>query len=116
MKVNVSKFVSEMKRIEILLEDNFDATGPTFSSKVVAVCKEVPKGVFDKLSYLANLLERVEQGEKLTPSELKQAGFWIDAVWPYMSNGVPRHSTWKLRLLGIIIVALLLGVTLLFLR
>ena len=109
MKVNASKFVSEMKKIEEMLEINFDATGPTFTSKVLCVQKEVPKGVLDKLSFLANLLDQAQKGEKLRPADLKQAGFWIDAVWPYVSNGAPHGSGWRNRVFGAIVVLILLG-------
>jgi len=103
MNLSVGKFLSEMEKIERMLVNNFDAEGSTFSAKIVAIQKEVPKGINEKLSFLADLYDRVKKGEKPDPADLKQAGFWINAVWPYVSNGAQRGAHWGSRIVWLVI-------------
>ena len=108
MKLSAGKFVSEMKKIEQLLVRNFDADeDDSFSSKIVQLQKQLPKGINEKLSFLANLYERAQKGEKLDAADLKQAGFWVDAVWPYVSNGAPRVSRLGSRLAWLVVAIIL---------
>ena len=104
MKLTTGKFVSEIKKIEQLLVRNFDADeNDSFTSMIVQIQKQVPKGVNEKLSFLASLYERAQRGEKLEPADLKQAGFWVDAVWPFVSNGAPRVSRLGSRLAWVVV-------------
>ena len=104
MKLTSGKLISEIKKIERLLVRNFDADeSDSFSSMLVQIQKQVPKGVNEKLSFLANLYERALKGEKIDSADLKQAGFWIDAVWPFVSNGAPRVSRLGSRLAWVVV-------------
>ena len=117
MKLTTGKFISEIKKIEKLLVRNFDADeGDSFTSMIVQIQKQVPKGINEKLSFLANLYERAQKGEKIEPADLKQAGYWIDAAWPYVSNGAPRVSRWGSRLVWVVVAIILLGVAYHFLH
>ena len=53
--MNKRKFMKQMQLLDELLEDNFDATGATFAAKVVEATPQLPKGIVEKLSFLANL-------------------------------------------------------------
>ena len=117
MKLTAGKFVSEIKKIEQLLVRNFDADeDDSFTSKIVKLQKQLPKGVNEKLSFLANLYERAQKGEKIDPADLKQAGFWIEAAWPYVSNGAPRVSRWGSRLVWLVIAIIAAAVAYHFLH
>ncbi len=110
MKLSPRKFLSEMEQIEEMLVDNLDATGSNFTAKVMSIEKQVPKGVMDKLSFLADLYDRAEKGEKPDPADLKQAGFWINAVWPYVSNGRERKSGRTSRLFWAVLAVVVIAV------
>ncbi len=116
MKLSAGKFLSEMKKIEQMLVNNLDAEGSSFTAKVVRVQKQVPKGVGEKLSFLADLYDRIRNGEKPDPADLKQAGFWINAVWPYVSNGAQRGLGNRSRFIWIVLAIAALAVAYYFLH
>lgn len=106
--MNTKKLITEMERIETFLDDNIDATGSNFRDKILTSTKGLPKGVVEKLNYLAGLLERAQEGENLSAAELKQAGFYVNAVYPYVSNGVQykqNKSRWASRLIWLVLAA-----------
>ena len=116
MKLTVGKFLSEMKKIEQMLETNLDAEGSNFTAKVISIQKQVPKGIGEKLSFLANLYDGVNKGEKPDPADLKQAGFWINAVWPYVSNGAQRESHLGSRLVWVVLTIIAIAAAFYFLH
>lgn len=116
MKLSSGKFLTEMEKIENMLVNNLEAEGSNLSAKVVSVEKQVPKGVYEKLTFLAGLYDRLEKGEKADPADLKQAGFWIDAVWPYVSNGLERGPHWGSRIIWIALAVFVVLLAFRFLR
>ena len=82
MKLSVRKFMKLMETLEGFLDDNFNAKGATFAEKARSAAKEMPKGVVDKMNFLADLYDRAKDGETPAASDLKQAGYWINAVYP----------------------------------
>ena len=115
MKLSAGKLKSELNKLGELMDRNFDTTGEPFAAKVVEVAGQVPKGVFDKLSFLASLSDKLEKNVPIAATDLKQAGYWINAVWPYLSNGVERKSRWPRRI-ALILILLLAAATYFFLR
>ncbi len=91
--MNKRKFMKQMQLLDELLEDNFDATGATFAAKVVEATPQLPKGIVEKLSFLANLYDGAREGKTPSEADLKQAGYWINAAYPYLSNGVPMPKS-----------------------
>ena len=87
MKLSVRKFMNLMETLEGFLDDNFKAKGETFTEKALSVTNEMPKGVVEKMKFLADLYDRAKNGETPSAADLKQAGYWINAVYPYLSNG-----------------------------
>ena len=116
MKLSERKFMSMIGKLEELMDVNFDAKGESFAAKATSIGKETPKGVAEKLAYLANLYDRAQRGEKPTAAELKQAGYWINAVWPYLSNGVPMPKGGASRLVALIAIVALAALAWYFLR
>ncbi len=105
MKISASKLISEMKKIEGLLDSNFDATGSNLRDKILTATKQMPKGIVEKLTYLAGLYERAQAGEKLSSDELRQAGYWINAVYPYITNGAQIRANWGSKLVWLVLAA-----------
>ena len=64
MKISASKLISEMKKIEGLLDSNFNATGSNLRDKILTATKQMPKGIVEKLTYLAGLYERAQHVER----------------------------------------------------
>lgn len=102
--MTTSKLKTELNRIERLLETNMGATGSNFRDKVVTATNQLPKGIVEKLNYLAGLLERANADEKLSSAELKQAGFYINAIYPYVTHGASKKPDWFSRLLWALFV------------
>ncbi|MBQ9873212.1 MAG: hypothetical protein IJM30_02010 [Thermoguttaceae bacterium] len=103
-----SGLLKEIAKIEKLLEDNMDATGSTFRKKIESAASQLPKGINEKLAFLADLEEKVRAGERLPQEDLKRAGFYVEAIKPYATHGAVRRSGWgaKIVWLAILIVAL----------
>lgn len=95
---------AEIKKIERLLEQDFGATGSNFRDKIVTSANQLPKGIVEKLNYLAGLHERVATGKSLSAAELKQAGFYVNAIYPYVTNGAVRRSKWGFKIVWLIIL------------
>lgn len=102
--MTISTLLNEIKKFESLLEDDFGATGSNFRDKIVTSANQLPKGIVEKLTYLAGLCERAKAGESLSAAELKQAGFYIQAIYPYVTNGARRGTNWKSRLVWIVVL------------
>ncbi len=108
--MTTSHLKSELNKIEQLLEENMGATGSCFRDKVLTATNQLPKGIVEKLNYLAGLLERVQAGGSLSSPELKQAGFYINAIYPYVTHGAPRRSGWVAKLVWLALTAAVLVV------
>ena len=106
MKLSARKFKSKMLELEELMEVNFDAKGATMAQKAASVAKEWPKGIVDKMTFLTGLFEKLERGETPSADELKQAGYCINAVYPYLSNGASPRKNPLVRIVAIIVIAL----------
>ncbi len=104
--MNKKQLIEQVKRIETILEDAFNATGSNFRDKIVTTANQIPKGIVEKLNYLAGLYERAQKGEELNSSELKQAGFYVNAIEPYITNGARRSPRWSFRIIWLIVAAL----------
>ena len=101
--MNAKQLISEVGKLEKLLDENFSATGSSFRDKITTSANQLPKGIVEKLTYLAGLLERASAGEKLSAAELKQAGFYVNAIIPYVTNGAVRRAHWGSRIIWIIL-------------
>ena len=97
--MKLKAFMKQTRLLEELLMDNFDATGATFAAKVISAESQLPKGIVEKLSFIANLYDGAKEGKPLSPTDLKQAGYWINAAYPYLSNGVPMSPSATSRVL-----------------
>lgn len=104
--MNTKQLIDAVKRIESILDETFNATGSNFRDKIVTTANQMPKGIVEKLNYLAGLYERAQTGEKLSADELKQAGFFVNAIEPYVTNGARRSTHWVSRIVWLILAAL----------
>lgn len=91
------KILQETKRFEALLTENFDAQGADLAEKTSAAAGELPKGIVEKLLFLAKLQAQARAGERISSADAKQAGYWIAAVRPYLDNGAARGRGDRLR-------------------
>ncbi|MDO5308385.1 MAG: hypothetical protein Q4G03_02665 [Planctomycetia bacterium] len=95
MKMSQRKFLSEMEKLVALLHENFDTRGAALHEQLLSVQGELPKGIMEKMTQLLQWYERAKSGEKLSPADLKQAGYWTGACYPYLSLGAARPSLMK---------------------
>ena len=117
MKLSQRKFMKEMEILKELMVDNFDADGETMTEMAACLVKEMPKGIVEKMNFLSALYDRAQNGEKLEPADLKQAGYWINAAYPYLSQGLERRrSNWLSRIVWLIVVAIACAVAWKFLH
>ncbi len=84
------KILQETKRFEALLSENFGAQGADLAEKTSAAAGELPKGIVEKLLFLARLQAQAQAGETISAADAKQAGYWIAAVRPYLDYGAAR--------------------------
>ena len=91
------KILRETKRFEALLVENFDARGADLAEKTSAAAGELPKGIVEKLLFLARLQAQAQAGETISAADAKQAGYWIAAVRPYLDYGAARGKSDALR-------------------
>lgn len=91
------KILQETKRFEALLSENFGAQGADLAEKTSAAAGELPKGIVDKLLFLAKLQAQAQAGERISSADAKQAGYWIAAVRPYLDYGAARGKSDALR-------------------
>lgn len=97
----------ETKRFEALLSENFDAQGADLAEKTNAAAGELPKGIVEKLLFLARLQAQAQSGEPISAADAKQAGYWIAAVRPYLDYGAARGKSDRLRrAIGLIALAI----------
>lgn len=87
------KILQETKRFEALLAENFDAHGADLAEKTSAAAGELPKGIVEKLLFLARLQSQAQAGEPISAADAKQAGYWIAAVRPYLDYGAARGKS-----------------------
>lgn len=96
----------ETKRFEALLSENFGAQGADLAEKTSAAAGELPKGIVEKLLFLAKLQAQAQAGERISSADAKQAGYWIAAVRPYLDYGAARGRGDRLRrTLGLVALA-----------
>ena len=101
------KILQETKRFEALLAENFDARGADLAEKTNAAAGELPKGIVEKLLFLARLQSQAQSGEQISAADAKQAGYWIAAVRPYLDYGAARGKSDRLRrAIGLIALAI----------
>ncbi len=91
------KILQETKRFEALLSENFGAQGADLAEKTSATAGELPKGIVEKLLFLARLQSQAQAGEPISAADAKQAGYWIAAVRPYLDYGAARGKSDVLR-------------------
>ena len=100
------QILRETKRFEALLAENFDAHGADLAEKTSAAAGELPKGIVEKLLFLARLQAQAQAGERISAADAKQAGYWIAAVRPYLDYGAARGKSDRLRrTVGLILFA-----------
>lgn len=103
--MNINKLFDEMKKIEVLLDSNFGATGENIKDKLASAKKQLPVGVGEKIGYLVRICERANDGETIDEEELKQSKYWLRAIYPYLTNGVDRGPHWGARIIWLILAA-----------
>ncbi len=91
------KILQETKRFEALLTENFGAQGADLAEKTSAAAGELPKGIVEKLLFLAKLQAQAQAGERISSADAKQAGYWIAAVRPYLDYGAARGKGDRIR-------------------
>ena len=97
----------ETERFEVLLSENFDAQGADLAEKTNAAAGELPKGIVEKLLFLARLQAQARAGERISAADAKQAGYWIAAVRPYLDYGAARgRGDWIRRAVGLVALAI----------
>lgn len=101
------QILRETKRFEELLAENFDAHGADLAEKTNAASGELPKGIVEKLLFLARLQAQAQTGEPISAADAKQAGYWIAAVRPYLDYGAAREKSDRLRrTIGLVALAI----------